>query len=178
MKPEARAIARAGSPPAIRLSAVKLVPTRRSDYAIRSVLFLARAPGERSKAAEIAEAMEIPQGFLHQVFQELQRAQLVRSVPGRSGGDSLAREPEAISALEVIESIEGPLDDTECALRGGSCHREDVCALHGVWSSAREAFAGEMAQASIAQVAADDAALASGSRKVPANSHRTRRRSD
>ena len=156
---------------------MKLVPTRRADYAIRALLFLSGSPGERSKAVDIASAMDIPKGFLHQVLQELQRAHLVRSVSGRSGGYSLARAPEAISLLQVVESIEGPLDNGECALRGGPCHWEEVCALHWVWSSAREAFAGQMAKATIAQVAADDLALAQGKRKAPANAHRRRRRS-
>ena len=152
---------------------MKIVPTRRTDYAIRSLLFLATTPGgELSKAAEIAAAMDIPKGFLHQILQELQRAQLVRSVPGRAGGYALSRDPETITLLQVIESVEGPLDDTECALRGGPSHWEEVCALHWVWSSAREVFAGELAKASIAQVAVDDRAIASGSRAVPPNAHR------
>ena len=154
---------------------MKLVPTRRSDYGIRALLFLAESDGERRKAVEIAEAMDIPKGFLHQVLQELQRARLVTSQPSRHGGYALARSPDEISLLEVIESLEGPLDSGECALRGGPCHWDDVCALHWVWSSAREAFAEQMAQASLAQIAADDLALAKGTKRVPANAHRRRR---
>ncbi len=119
--------------------------------------------------------MEIPKGFLHQVLQELQRASLVESMSGRTGGYALARAPEEISLLEIVETLEGPLDDGECALRGGPCHWDKVCALHWVWSSAREAFAGEMAAATIAQVAQRDHELALGQRSVPANAHRKRR---
>jgi len=156
--------------------AVKLVPTRRTDYAIRALLYMASEPTQRSKAVEIAEAMDIPKGFLHQLLQELQRAELVESMSGRSGGYSLCRAPEKISLLEVVETFEGPLDDGECALRGGPCHWESVCALHWVWSAAREAFAKKMASATIAQIAAADRALASGQRSVPSNAHRKKRK--
>lgn len=154
---------------------MKLVPTRRTDYGIRALVYLAADPNRRRKALEIADAMDIPKGFLHQVLQELQRSRLVESMPGRKGGYALARPPEEISLLEVVETLEGPLDDGACALRGGPCHWEDVCALHWVWSSAREAFAKQMDRATIARVARDDRALAEGQRSVPANAHRKKR---
>lgn len=155
---------------------MKLVPTRRTDYAIRALLFLAQNSEGRSKALEIAEAMDIPKGFLHQVLQELQRARLVVSQPSRHGGYALARPPEQISLLEIVESMEGPLDAGECALQGGPCHWEEVCALHWVWSSAREALAERLGQATLAQIADDDRALAEGKKRIPKGAHRQARK--
>jgi Rrf2 family protein len=151
---------------------VKLVPTRRTDYGIRALLYLAERPDGRAKADDIAAAMEIPRGFLPQVLQELQRARLVTSRPSRHGGYALARPAEQISILEVVEALEGSFSEQECALRGGPCRWDDVCALHWVWSSAREALASTLAQATLRDVAEDDLALAAGKKRVPANSHR------
>jgi len=155
---------------------VKLVPTRRTDYAIRALLFLAQNSEGRCKALEIAEAMDIPKGFLHQVLQALQRAHLVVSRRSRQGGYALARSPNQISLLEIVESMEGPLDAGECALKGGPCHWEEVCALHWVWSSAREALAEQLGQATLARIAADDRALAEGTKPVPRRTHRRGRK--
>ena len=135
---------------------MKLVPTRRTDYAIRALLFLANDPSERSKADDIAEAMNIPRGFLPQVLQALQRAGLITSRASRSGGYALARPAEGITLLDIVESLEAPLDSGECVLKGGPCHWEDVCAVHWVWSGAREALAGQLASASLARIAADE----------------------
>jgi len=154
---------------------VKLVPTRRTDYAIRALLFLANDPSERSKADDIAEAMNIPRGFLPQVLQALQRAGLITSRASRSGGYALARPAEGITLLDIVESLEAPLDSGECVLKGGPCHWEDVCAVHWVWSGAREALAGQLASASLARIAADDRALAEGRKQVPENAHRRQR---
>ena len=124
------------------------------------------------KAADIGAAMDIPTGFLQQVLQELQRAHLVSSRPGPSGGYQLARPPEEITILEIVESLEGPIQTSECALRGGPCHWEQVCALHWVWSSARAALSTSLRDATLARVAADDRAITEGTVAVPADSHR------
>jgi len=155
---------------------MKLVPTRRTDYGIRAMIYLASHDGERSKAAEIAEAMDIPTGFLHQVLQELQRARLVTSRPSRSGGYSLAQDPADVTILQIVEALEGPIEPEECALRGGPCHWEDVCALHWVWSSAQSALSEKLSDATLKQVAADDRALADGTKEIPLNAHRKPRR--
>lgn len=155
---------------------MKIVPTRRTDYGIRALIYLASHQDERSKAAAIAEAMDIPAKFLHQVLQELQRGQLVVSRPGRSGGYSLTRDPADISVLDIVEALEGPIRATECALRGGPCHWEDVCALHWVWSSAQQALADQLGSATLAKLADDDRGLASGTKEIPVNSHRYKTR--
>ncbi len=151
---------------------MKLVPTRRTDYGIRALLFLAHRYPRPGKAAEIGEAMEVPIGFLHQVLQELQRARLVISRPGRTGGYALARPPETITIRAIVEALEGPLEAQECALRGGPCHWEDVCALHWVWSGAQHALIKALEAATLAQVAEDDRALEEGKKDAPVNSHR------
>ena len=62
----------------------------------------------------------------------------------------------------------------ECALRGGPCHWDEVCALHTVWSSAREALRERLQSATLAEVAAEDRALRDGTATVPADAHRHR----
>lgn len=128
---------------------MKLVATRRTDYGIRALLYLAREPGTRVKAAEISRAMVIPQGFLHQVLQELQRARLVDSRPSRHGGYRLAVAPAEVSVLDVVEAIEGPLQAEECVLRRGPCRSDDACVLHGVWSGAHESLRRELGAATL-----------------------------
>ncbi len=154
---------------------MKLVPTRRTDYGIRALIVLANTEDPPVAANAIGQAMDIPTGFLQQVLRELQQAGLVTSRPGPSGGYALARPAEEVTVLQIVEALEGPLRSAECALRGGPCHWDDVCALHWVWSSARDALCDELAGATLDQVAADDRALAQGSRPVPADSHRKSR---
>jgi Rrf2 family protein len=151
---------------------VKLVPTRRTDYAIRALIFITNSETSPVKANAVGGAMDIPIGFLQQVLRELLVAGLVTSRPGPAGGFALARLPEQITVLEIVEALEGPLRSADCALRGGPCHWDDVCALHWVWSSARNALCEELDGATLARVAADDRVLASGAVRRPSDSHR------
>ncbi len=151
---------------------MKLVPTRRTDYAIRGLIYLANNNGSRSTAGDVAEAMIIPQGFLHQVFQALQRGGLVSSRPGRGGGYALTRDPTDVTILEIVEAVEGSLETGECALNDGPCRWDNVCALHWVWSAARTALVTELAAATLAQVARDDRELEAGTKEIPADTHR------
>lgn len=152
---------------------MKLVPTRRTDYGIRAMIFLAQQDdGRLAKADEIAVVMGVPRTFVPQVLQDLQRARLVLSRAGRTGGYALSRPAPDISILDIVEALEGTLDDVECALRGGPCHWQEVCALHWVWSSARSALVTALRDASLAKVADDDRRLAAGEVVAPPDSHR------
>ena len=157
---------------------MKLVPTHRTDYGLRAMIYLASADGERVPATEIAERMEMPLNFLRQVLRELRRAHLVTSSPSRNGGYRLARSASQISVLEIVEALEGSLTDGDCALQGGPCHWEDVCPLHPIWLSARQAIAEQLARGTLDAVAAEDRAIREGRVPAPVDSHRRRPRTE
>ncbi|MFI9505635.1 RrF2 family transcriptional regulator [Nocardia sp. NPDC052566] len=94
--------------------------TAKVDYAVRTLLEIARAPrldGARNptatavttKADVIAAAQQIPPKVLETVLGELRRAELVISRRGPDGGYWLARPAAEISIADVIRAIEGPL---------------------------------------------------------------------
>ena len=72
---------------------MKLVPTNRTDYGLRALIYLANSGSPWTKAAEIGSAMDIPVGFLQIVLQDLQRSRLVASKSGPKGGYALAARP-------------------------------------------------------------------------------------
>ena len=145
---------------------MKIVPTRRTDYGVRALINLAQHHPGGQAAPAISQDMEIPVGFLRQVLQELGRAGLVTSQPGRTGGYALAKEPEDVTLHEIIEALEGKNDEPACALDGGPCHWEKACAIHWVWMAAKESFTDTLKGATLAQIAADDAKLRAG--EIPA----------
>jgi Rrf2 family protein len=153
-------------------ASMKLQPSRRTDYGIRALVFLANEAPEMRTATEIADAMEIPQSFLYQVLQILSRARLVKSQLGRGGGYTLMPLADEVSILKIVETLEGPFDTGECALRGGPCHWAEVCALHWVWTSAREALIDSLGKFTLKQVATADRSLQEGRKEIPADSHR------
>jgi Rrf2 family protein len=145
---------------------MKIVPTRRTDYGVRALINLAQHYPQGQAAPAISKDMDIPVGFLRQVLQELGRADLVSSQPGRTGGYALAKDPADVTLHEIIEALEGKNEEPACALDGGPCHWDRACALHWVWMAAKDAFTSTLQGATLAQIASDDAKLREG--KLPA----------
>src|SRR5262250_1120533 len=79
--------------------------TKKADYGLIALKHLAVAErAGTASAKEIADAYGIPLPLLAKILQKLTKTGLLTSVPGSSGGYKLARQPEKISALEVIHA--------------------------------------------------------------------------
>jgi Rrf2 family protein len=79
-----------------------------------------RERGPRS-AEVIADTLGVSRSHLVKVLQRLAKAGLVRSSRGPGGGYSLTRPPQQITAREVYEVVEGPIDVSVCAMEVPTC---------------------------------------------------------
>jgi Rrf2 family protein len=84
--------------------------TSKSPYAVLALAELARSGGpEPVSIGELARRRDVPVQFLEQLFAVLRRGGIVSSQRGVKGGYRFAREPSAITVLEVVELLDGPL---------------------------------------------------------------------
>lgn len=104
-----------------------------TDYATVVLAALAERPTAHASAAELALRARLEPTTVSKVLKTLAQAGLVESRRGATGGYRLARRPEAISVLDVIVAMEGPIGLTECQLHSGLCHHEGHCGLRGNW---------------------------------------------
>jgi Rrf2 family protein len=111
--------------------------TRETDYAIRCVLYLAGKRGSVTMVDEISREKSIPKSFLAKILQKLSKTGIVRSYRGVKGGFELARPPEQINLLDVIEVIQGPVAMNACALDESVCSMSGSCSVHPVWIEVR-----------------------------------------
>ena len=85
-----------------------MIYSRSAEYAIRSLVYLARVPdGKFAMARHIAEEEKIPAHFLAKILQELTRKGLLRSNKGPSGGFSLRVPASQIKLLSLVEALDG-----------------------------------------------------------------------
>ena len=96
---------------------------------------------------------EIPPSFLGKIFQSLAKAGIVKSARGSGGGFSLAKAPGEISALEVIEAVEGPIALQRCLDLEEGCEHSRGCALCGLLAEAQDRIKDVFARASVADLA-------------------------
>ena len=112
--------------------------TRQADYAVRAVLYLAKiGPDKRAATSQIAQEQQIPPSFLAKIVSQLSVAGLLQTSRGARGGVSLARSPEQISLLEVVEAIDGPILLNECVSGIGTCTFNDECPMQTIWCEAQ-----------------------------------------
>ena len=82
--------------------------------ALRATLYLAaEEPNKPVPCSKIAKEREMPERFLLQILSNLVNQGVLRSTRGVDGGYTLAGPPSDVSLLDIIEAIEGPLDQVE-----------------------------------------------------------------
>jgi Rrf2 family transcriptional regulator, nitric oxide-sensitive transcriptional repressor len=106
---------------------VKLSQT--AEYALRAMVWLADHPGPAWAAAEVAEASRVPPKYLSKVLQTLALRGLVVARRGPGGGFLLARPPEAISVLDVVNAVD-PIESIACCPLGYGTTPPHLCPLH------------------------------------------------
>ena len=66
--------------------------------------------------SEIARRRDLPSQFLEQLFGTLRRANIVTSRRGVKGGYALARPASQISALEVVQTLDGEISEDQLSI--------------------------------------------------------------
>jgi Rrf2 family protein len=128
--------------------------TRAADYGVRVMIHMATLPaGTRMQRSVLAEATEVPDSFMSKVLQALVKARLIASRRGVDGGFELAVTPGAVSLLDVVQAIEGPMQLNACVGDGANCKRSGSCAAHIVWKEAQDATLKVLKSANIADLA-------------------------
>ncbi|MCW5776769.1 MAG: Rrf2 family transcriptional regulator [Phycisphaeraceae bacterium] len=103
--------------------------SRTTEYALRAVLYLAKSGGRPHTTQAIAEAVQVPEGYLAKVLSTLARAGVLNAQRGPSGGFSLARPPERVTMLDVVDALDALPEIKECPLRLPE-HAPVLCPLH------------------------------------------------
>lgn len=89
--------------------------SKKTDYALMAIQYMASQGANRIvNTKEIAEEYNIPGELLAKVLQKLGKNGLIASQNGPKGGYALAKPPDAISVLAIIQAIEGHIGITEC----------------------------------------------------------------
>jgi Rrf2 family protein len=120
---------------------------QQSDYAIRCLLFLVENRGRLATKSEIAKAVDAPDLFVAKILQRLVKANVLVSVRGIHGGFSLAREPSAISLLDVLGASQASLAFRPCVLNPKACALQTTCPSRPIWVRIYENTIKELRQA-------------------------------
>jgi len=115
----------------------------RGRYATRALLDLALHHDEEPVLLkDIAQRQEISLPYLEHLITPLIAEGIVRSTRGAKGGISLAKPPEEIKLVEVIQLLEGSIAPVECVTNPETCPRSASCVTRDVWGEIKRAING------------------------------------
>jgi Rrf2 family protein len=116
----------------------------KSRYGLRALFDIAYNSGDKpSQIQDISRRQQISPRYLEQIFQNLKRAGILKSKRGPQGGYCLARKPEEITVLEILNATEQDVLLVDCAgmttkkrKRKNECPFEGLCVTQTVWEEA------------------------------------------
>jgi Rrf2 family protein len=119
--------------------------SRRLDYGLQLMTSLASDPDNHSQpTAALAEKLDMPLPFLHQIAHVLMQAGLIKATPGQKGGLRLSQLPQEISVLQVIVALEGPITLSPCQECDENCPRHQNCATLIIWNDLQDRISGHL----------------------------------
>ena len=100
--------------------------TTKGRFAVTAMIDLAlrQSTGPVTLAA-ISQRQQISLSYLEQLFGKLRRHELVESTRGPGGGYTLGRKIDEITVVDIIVSVDEPIDATQCGR----------CMTHELWAS-------------------------------------------
>lgn len=112
-----------------------------TDYALRTLIFLALEPDRLATIDDICEAYDIPRNHLTKVVHLLGASGWVQTVRGKGGGLMLSAEPSEISVGGVIRMTESDFRMVECFdAHDNRCALSPACRLKSALREANAAW--------------------------------------
>lgn len=118
----------------------------KSRYGLRAMFDIAYNCGSTpAQIQDISRRQQISPRYLEQIFQNLKRAGILKSKRGPKGGYCLAKSPEQITVLEILNATEQDVLLVDCAgasakkrKRKIECPFEGKCVTQTVWQEAND----------------------------------------
>ena len=109
-------------------------------YGVKAVFELAiNYKKEHVSIKSIAERRGVSECYLEQLFAQLRKAGIIKSIRGAYGGYALSRPPNQITVYEIINVLEGAIEISDC-IEDTTCNNIDCCATRLLWVRFKESI--------------------------------------
>jgi Rrf2 family protein len=126
--------------------------SRTTEYALRVMTHMAKAPRDAHSSFALHRALKIPQKYLQRLLTTLSKRGLIRSARGRTGGYVLASPPRGISLADIIEAVEGFDRQPQCLFGFAACRLDRPCSMHTRWARHQQSVIRTLSRATLADV--------------------------
>lgn len=113
----------------------------KSRYGLRAVLEIAKTYGSSpAKRKNVAANQDISDSYLENILIVLKNNRIIETTRGVKGGYILSRPPKEITVLDVVNSLEGPLDLVDCVTSKTVCSKTETCAARTIWKELADSW--------------------------------------
>lgn len=146
------------------------------EYGLRCLVQVAMKDrvGESAQIPSIAAAEGMSPEYVGKLMRVLRQGGLVVSTRGATGGYRLARPGEAITLMQIIEVLDGPLfADSFCTSHSGggqaaSCvHTPAACSIRFLWRWVGTALDKVLTQITLADLVAGPGSVSTAIHQIP-----------
>jgi len=111
--------------------------SKKSQYGLRAMVYLAKYSSKDKVCPikEISDKEKISFDYLEKIILELQEAGLVKAKKGVQGGYFLAKEPNKITAGQVVRVLESTVP-VGCL----GCQMARICSTKSVWDKVQDSL--------------------------------------
>jgi Rrf2 family transcriptional regulator, nitric oxide-sensitive transcriptional repressor len=128
------------------------------EYALRAIVHLAHESPAARTTAQIAEATRVPKDYLSKILQGLAKEGIVQTQRGVGGGVSLAKPPDELTILDVVNAVDPIVRYKTCPLNLPN-HGTNLCPLHKRMDAAMAAVEEAFRKSTLAEVLADTSSM-------------------
>jgi Rrf2 family protein len=134
------------------------------EYGIHCMVWLIEPRAKPVSSRDLAELQGVPSTLMARIMPRLEKAGLVVSTSGISGGYRLAKAPRDITVLDIVDAIDGGKSVFDCKEIRKNCVLFDgkapawmtngVCGVHAVMLRAEKSMRNEMGRTTLQDLSA------------------------
>jgi Rrf2 family nitric oxide-sensitive transcriptional repressor len=128
--------------------------TERTDIAVRILIHLSLLKGEKISIDDLVERYIGHRSQVVAAVQELRKAGMIASTPGRRGGIWINKDPAEISLAEVVRMFETDFCLTRCFSDPDACLLYHCCKFRDVLQASLAGFFEPLEKTTIADIIA------------------------
>ncbi len=111
--------------------------SKTSKYAFRVLGYMAKDEKALYSARQLYRENNVPEKYLRRLLTHLSKFGFIKSIQGRQGGFTFARDISKIFLIEIVEAIDGTESIRGCILGYKKCAFNYSCPMHDIWEDAK-----------------------------------------
>ena len=128
----------------------------KSRYGIYAMVELCKNGDKTLSASELALKTGVTEKYLEQILAILKKNELVVSTRGATGGYSLAKSADDITAGQILRALEDNLELVECIHKGCATNSGCNCVSRNLWTKLYRHINEYLDNVSLKQLAEDN----------------------